>query len=146
MFNFPAAYYQVKLKFSSRPYLVLITVAGLYEPTHMPLGAAGAPATQQRMVDRLLAGMEWSCALAYLDDMMVFSRTFDKHMKHLRQLFKQAKKGSLQFIPQKCRLCHLKTRYLGCRVTKKALRPDPGKTNALRDVAVPKDVRSVRSS
>ena len=110
----------------------------------MPFGAAGAPATQQRMADNLLAGMKWICALAYLDHVMVFSQTFEDHLKHLKQLFERARKGSLHVKPQQCRLYHPETNYLGFLVSAFGIRPDPAKVAALRDFPVPKDLKAVR--
>ena len=58
VFDFPNAYWQIEVKPASRKYLAFITPDGLYEWKRMPFGAAGAPATQQRMVDKLLANMK----------------------------------------------------------------------------------------
>ena len=113
IFDFPAAYYQVEVEKSSRPYLAVITPDGHYQPTRMPFGVAGAPATLKRMIDRLLAGMKWTCALACLDDVIVFSNTFEDHVSQLRKFFECARKSSLHFKPQKCRLCHPETKYQG---------------------------------
>ena len=111
----------------------------------MSFGVAGAPATLQRMIDKLLACMKWTCALAYLDDMIVFSNTFEDHASQLRKLFERARKGSLHFKPQKCRLCHPETKCLGYLVSATDVRPDPARTAALEHFPIPKEVRGVRS-
>ncbi|KAL8430034.1 hypothetical protein Efla_001389 [Eimeria flavescens] len=111
----------------------------------MPFGAAGAPVTQQRMVDNLRAGMKWSCALAYLDDVIVFSNTFKEHVTHLRKLFSRATQGSLHFEPQKCRLCHPETRYLGFLVSAEGVRPDSAKTAALEAFRKPINIHRLRN-
>lgn len=145
LFDFPSAYYQIEVEPKSRPYLAFITPDGHYQPTRMPFGAAGAPATQQRMVDRLLAGMKWICALAYLDDVMIFSNTFEEHLTHLRKFFERVRKASLHLKPQKCKLCHPETSYLGFLVSATGVKPDPAKTAAIRDFKQPKDARGLRS-
>lgn len=62
----------------------------------MLFGAAEAPATQQRMMDRLLADLKWVCAVAYLDDTVIYSDTFEQHLAHLEALFMRIEKGTLQ--------------------------------------------------
>ncbi|KAL8424714.1 hypothetical protein Efla_001291 [Eimeria flavescens] len=71
LFDLPAAYYQMELEEPSRPVLAFQREDGHSQPTRVPFGAARAAATQQRMVDNLLAGMKWSCASAYLDERML---------------------------------------------------------------------------
>ncbi|KAL8439010.1 hypothetical protein Efla_002419 [Eimeria flavescens] len=103
LFDFPAAYYKAEVEERARPFRAFQTQDGHYQPTRMPFGAAKAPATQQRMVDNLLAGMKWSCALACLDDVIVFSNTFEEYLTHLRKLYIRATQRSLHFKPEKCR-------------------------------------------
>ena len=74
---------------------------------------------------------------------MVFSM-FDKHMKHLRHQIKRAKKALLHFKPQKWRLSHPETRYLGFLITEEGVRPEPKTPKALREFLVPKNVRPVK--
>lgn len=79
-FDFPSAYWQIPVAEESRKYTAFITRDGLYEWLRMPFGASGASSTQQRMVDKFVAGMKWRCALAYLDDVMIFSNSFEEHL------------------------------------------------------------------
>ena len=50
----------------------------------------------------VLAGLEWKCWFAYLDDILVTSRTFEKHMSHLAEVFHQLRKADLCLKPKKC--------------------------------------------
>ena len=87
LFYFLHAFWQIEAHSSARKFLAFITPDGLYEWTRMPFGSAGAPATQQRMIDMLLAGIKWVCAIAYLDDTIVFSDSYAAHINHLEILF-----------------------------------------------------------
>lgn len=145
VFDFPSAYWQIEVDEESRKFLAFITPDGLYEWTRMPFGAAGAPATQQRMVDKLLAGMKWISALAYLDDVVIFSSTFADHLKHLELFFKRVKEANLQLQPLKSRLCQRETGYLGFLVSAEGVRPDPAKTEPIKSFPTPKDKKAVRS-
>lgn len=144
VFDLPKAYWQVEIEESSRKYLAFITPDGLFEWTRMPFGAAGAPATQQRMMDKLLAGLKWVCALAYLDDVVIYSDTFEQHLAHLETFFMRCEKGVLQLQPIKSKLCRRHTRYLGFIVSADGVKPDPATTDPIRNFPLPKDKRAVR--
>lgn len=60
---------------------------GLYQPTQMPQGLANAPATFQRLIDNTLHSFKSTCILVYLDNINIYSKTFDKHLKDLRLVF-----------------------------------------------------------
>ena len=93
-FDLLKAYWQIPVHKNTRKYLAFITPDGLYEWLRMPFGIAGAPAVQQRMRDTLLAGMKWTSAPAYLDDVVKYSKTFQEHLCHLEALFKRCADGT----------------------------------------------------
>ena len=144
VFDLLKAYWQIEVEPASRKHLAFITPDGLYEWTRMPFGAAGAPATQQRMIDKLLAGLKWVCAIAYLDDIVVFSDTFDEHLAHLEALFSRCASAQLQLQPIKSTLCQKETHYLGFIVSARGVCPDPAKTDPIAKFPVPSDKKGVR--
>ena len=79
----------------------LITPQGLFQPTCMPQGLCNAPATFQQCMDTVLGDLKMSCVLVYLDDINVFSRTFNEHVLHLEEVFKRLAKANLKLKPKK---------------------------------------------
>lgn len=77
-------YRQVSLHPSSKPLTAFRTPLGLYQFTVLPFGLHGAPATFQRLMDRVLYGCE-SFASAYIDDVVIFSHTWVDHLQHVKQ-------------------------------------------------------------
>ena len=71
---------------SSREKTAFITRRGLYEFVRMPFGLSNAPATFSRVVNLILAGMNWETVLAFLDDICVLGRDFAEHLENLRWL------------------------------------------------------------
>ena len=71
-----SCYWQVEIDETSTPITAFVTHRGLFECTVMPFGLANAPATFQRLMDIVLAGLKWQCCLVYLDDIIVYSTTF----------------------------------------------------------------------
>ncbi len=77
-------YWQVPLDPSSKPYTAFRSPTGLYQYTVMPFGLHGAPATFQRLMHHVLAGCE-QYAAAYLDDVVIYSGSWQEHLQHLGQ-------------------------------------------------------------
>lgn len=109
----------------------------------MAFGIAGALAAQQRMMDTLSAGMKWiSAPLAYLDDIVVISKTFDEHLCHPESLLKRRHEGTLQLNPAKSTLCRRESAYLGFIVSAKGAKPNPTEIKLI--LAAPKGRKAVR--
>lgn len=88
-FDCNKGYYQIPTTRRAAKRLAFRTQEGLYEPLRMPFGAKGAPAAFQRMMDSLLAEGRWIWTLAYIDDVIVYSKTFDEHVKHVEWVLNQ---------------------------------------------------------
>lgn len=76
-------YHQVPVDEESQAKLAFRNHLGLFQPTVMPFGAKGAPACFQRMMDLVLGAAKWAYAIVYIDDIIVYSRSFDDHLQHL---------------------------------------------------------------
>ena len=76
-------YWQVPVAEEDRTKTAFITPRGLYQFKMMPFGLCGAPATFQRMMDQVIRGMH-KFASAYLDDLIIFSTTWEDHLTHLK--------------------------------------------------------------
>ena len=78
-----SGYWQVEVKPEDRPKTAFSTTSGHYQFCTMPMGLSGAPATFQRLMDLVLCGLHWRSILVYLDDIIVFARTFQEHQDYL---------------------------------------------------------------
>ena len=82
-----SGYWQIDLPEEEQEKCAIIVQSGLYQPTRMPQGLSNAPATFQRAMDSIMSDLKQSCILVYLDDINVFSKTFNDHLNHLEQVF-----------------------------------------------------------
>ena len=83
-----AGYWNVPIAEEDREKTAFVTYeGGLFEFLVLPFGLCNAPATYQRLMELVLAGVNWDFCLAYIDDVICFSRTFEEHLGHLRQIF-----------------------------------------------------------
>ena len=82
-----SGYWQVELEPNSRAKTAFTTHCGLYKFNRMPFGVCNAPATFQRLMQVVLAGLEWDCCFVYIDDILVASKSFKEHLRHLQLVF-----------------------------------------------------------
>ena len=84
-----SGYWQVEIHPGGREKTAFCTSEGLYEFNVMPFGLCNRPATFQRLMNSLLAGIQWSSCLVYLDDITVLGKTLQDHLQHLPQVFQR---------------------------------------------------------
>ena len=96
-------------------------------------------------MDAVLAGLKWNILLVYIDDVLVYSPTFETHLQDLEKVFDRLIEANLQLKPSKCHLFQRELVYLGHLVSAEGIRPDPKKVKAILEMPVPKDVTGVRS-
>ena len=96
-------YWQIKVNEESRAKTAFVTHEGLYEFRVMPFGLCNAPATFQRVMQRMLSGLDEFCNV-YIDDILVFSRNLGEHKKHLEIVFERLRNYNLKLHPTKCQL------------------------------------------
>ena len=79
----------------------------------MPFGLCNAPATFERVMDRVLQGLRWSCCLVYLDDIISFGSTFGDALDNLTLIFERLRAYGLQLKSTKCHLFQSSMPFLG---------------------------------
>ena len=117
----------------------------LYEFNQVPFGLCNAPATFSRLMDRVLSGLHWETCLFYLDDIIVFSSTWEEHLARLRQVFERLRHADLKLGAEKCAFAAKEVSYLGHRVTEEGLLPDSALLAAIREIPPPKTATEVPS-
>ena len=114
----------------------------LYEFNQVPFGLCNAPATLSRLMDRVLIGLH---CLFYLDDIIVFSSTWEEHLARLCQVFERLRHADLKLGAEKCAFAAKEVSYLGHRVTAEGLLPDSALLAAIREIPPPRTATEVRS-
>jgi hypothetical protein len=139
-------FWQVGVKPSDRPNTAFsIPGSGLWQFVAMPFGLVNSPQTFERLVERVLAGLSWKICLVYLDDIIVFSKTFDEHLVNLEKVCQRLREANLKLSPNKCTLLQKKFTFLGHIVNKDGIATDPDKIKSVKDWPVPKNVKQIRS-
>ena len=144
MLDLSRGYWQVPVAEESRPMTAFVTPYGLYQFRMMPFGLSGAPATFQRLMDTVLRGLEPFCA-AYIDDIVVYSDTWEDHLRHLQTVFLSLQEAGLTAKPRKCQFAMFRCSYLGHVVGSGEVRPEQGKVQAVEAFYVPQTKKEVRT-
>lgn len=110
----------------------------------MPFGLCNTPATFQRLMQVVLAGLELDCCFVYFDDILVASKSFEEHLHHLQLVFDRLHIAGLRLKPTKCLFLCEEVPYLGYVISKHGIRPDPMKTDKVRNFPTPTDPTKVR--
>ncbi|MCI0562406.1 MAG: reverse transcriptase domain-containing protein [Nitrososphaera sp.] len=139
------AYFQIPLTKESREITAFIVpTKGLFHFTRMPYGLTKAPATFQRLLDRLIGPAMDPYAFAYLDDIIIATRTFEEHLHRLRRVLRTIYQAGLTINPEKCKFCCSEVKYLGFVVNQDGLQVNPDKVTPVVNYPVPKTVKQVR--
>ncbi len=140
-----AGYWQIPMHEKSKEMTAFVSESGLYQFEVMPFGLKTAGATFQRFMDAVLAGLKWKSLLVYLDDIVIFSRTFEEHMKDLSEVFQRLRASGLQLNRSKCHFLKEEFTYLGHIVSEEGIRPDPKKIEAILKMPTPTNQTTTRS-
>ena len=108
-----AGYFQIPMEQSSKEKSAFITDQGLFQFNVMSFGLTNAPATFQRYMDAVLAGLKWNILLIYIDDILVFSPTFEDHVRDVNDVFDRLLEANITLKPSKCNLFQHELLYLG---------------------------------
>ena len=96
----------------SRHKTAFVTPWGLYEWVRLPMGLKIAPGKFQRFMEHCLDGLRDEICIPYIDDIIVFSKTFEDYVDHIRQVLRRLRAHGVELKPKKCRLFNKEVNYL----------------------------------
>jgi transposase InsO family protein len=142
--DFTNGYYHIDLDDDAIQKSAFVTAEGLYEFTKMGMGLVSSPATFVRMVTQVLGNLLWNRCMAYLDDVLVYSETWEQHLFDLSLVLAKLLHANLKLKPSKCSFASKRMDYLGFIVDQDGLHPDPAKIEKMVSYPRPKDVKGVQ--
>ena len=126
---------------SSIPKTAFTSPLGKYEYIKVPFGLAQAPTYFQELMKGVLK--DFSFTIAYLDDIIIFSRMAEEHLSHIRQVFEKLRNAHLLMKHSKCHFFTKEIQHLRHILSTKGIRPLPSKTQTINNMHPPKTAKKV---
>ena len=137
-------YWQIPMEETDKEKTAFTSPLGLFQFTTMPFGLSGAPATFQRLMDKVLRGTS-GFAGVYLDDIIVYGNTWSEHLKNLEIVLQKVQEAGLTLKLKKCNFGVSECTYLGHRIGRGGVLPENSKVKAIQGMPIPRTKKQVRS-
>ena len=140
-----SGYWQIPMTPEDMEKTAFCTRKGNFEFRLMPMGLINASYTFQKMMQLVLSGLQWQICMLYLDDVIVYPKSFKKNLQNLRSVMDRFRTEGLKLKPKKCHFCKPEVLNLGHVVGKDGIKPNPDKVETIKNHPVPKNCNEVRS-
>ena len=137
-------FHQIKMHPKSKAKTAFSTPFGHYHFNRMPFGLKNAPATFQRLMDRVLSGLQGIELFVYMDDIVIYASSLEEHTRKLLTLLERLDKANLTLQPEKCFFLRKEVCYLGHTITRDGVKPDPKKVEAVRRFPQPRNAKNIK--
>ena len=136
------AYHFIPIREADIPKTTICTPFGNFEYLRMPFGLRNAASTFQRYVDSLFRDMDF--VVCYLDDIIIFSDSNDKHLHHVSAVCKRLEEEGLRVNNRKSVLVADEVSFLGYHVSSAGIKPLPDRVAALQQLSPPTDNKTLQ--
>ena len=141
-FDGQSGYHHMGLSAKARPKSAFVTPTDKYEFTRCPFGLMQAPAYFQRLINKVLVGLDF--AFGYLDDILIYSPDVPTHLVHMRQLFQRLREADLKLNREKCNFFKSHIQYLGHLISGEGIKPLPEKLESIKEMPPPTTPKEVK--
>ena len=142
-FNLHAGYHHISLEEESIPKTTFTSPFGKYKYLKVPFGLAQALAYFQELKTKVVKGLPFT--KAYLDGIIIYSKSAKEHLDHLQQVFHILWNAKLTMKWNKCHFFGKEIQYLGHILSNTTIKPLPSQTAAIKPINPPKTAKQVRA-
>ena len=138
-------FWQIEIAEEDKHKTAFTSPLGHFEWNRLPFGLNHSPATFQRALNDVLRPVLNKFAMVYLDDIIIYSKTFDEHLQHLNIVFELLRNAGFKIRLDKCKFIKEKMKYLGFIVSNEGISPDPKGIQPILNYKAPKNIDQLRS-
>jgi hypothetical protein len=139
------AYHRLRIREGDEWKTAFRTRYGHYEYLVVPFGLTNAPAAFQAYINRCMTGLMDTICVVYLDDILVYSKTRQQHVKDVKEVLNRLREFQLYASLEKSEFFVDHTEFLGYQVTPNGVTIDPERTQTIQEWPEPRTVAEVRS-
>lgn len=139
-----SGFHQVRMNQTDIEKTAFSVLGNHYEFKRMPFGLKNAPSTFLRLMNRTLGKLIGHICLCYMDDIIVYSKTKDEHLKHLKEIFEILQESNMRIQMDKCKFMKREIKFLGHIVNGNGIQPDPDKVEAIKKIIIPKTTKQIK--
>jgi len=132
-----SGYFQIPVKESAKDKTAFISWEGQFAYNFMSFGLVNAPSTFQRTMDTVLAGLKWNSCQVYLDDIIIYSPTFEKHLIDVIAVLTRLRESGFKIKSSKCHFAVAEVVWLGHLLSKEGIRANPEKIELITNWEIP---------
>lgn len=144
VFDLPSGFHQIPMAEEDAKKTAFSTPYGHYEYKRIPFGLKNAPATFQRLMDKVLSGLQGIEIFVYLDDIVIYASSLKEHAQKFNKLAERLRNANLKLQPDKCEFLRNEVTYLGHVISEAGVKPDPKKIDAVKHFPRPKNAKSIK--
>ena len=145
LLDLKSGYWQIPMDKDSKQKTAFSTHQGSFQWNVLPFGLMNAPSSFQMLMSQVFQGMTFKHLIIYIDDLLVYSKSFAEHLEHLQAVFDRLRGARLKLHPKKCNFALTEVMYLGHVLTTKGVKVDEKKIEVIKNYPIPKSVKDVRS-
>lgn len=140
-----SGYHQIRMEPESIPLTAFRTRDGLFEFLVLPFGLCNAPSAFMNLINDVLRPYINRFVCAYLDDILIYSKSLEEHLVHLRKVLTTLREHKLYAKLYKCEFCRASVDFLGHVVSPNGFQMEHTKTESIRMWSTPKTKKDVQS-
>jgi hypothetical protein len=137
-------YWQIRIAEADVHKTSVRTPLGSYEFLVMPFGLTNAPATFQKFMESALRPFLMKFCMVYIDDIIIYSKTAEEHMEHIRLVLEALDKEKIKIKLSKCNFFRTSLDFLGHVISRNGIKPQPKKIEAIQKWPQPTSVNEVQ--
>lgn len=140
-----SAFWSIPLRIEDRQKTGFVTQDGHYQWTCLPFGLKTSPAIFQRILSNILRNNNLKDFTEnYIDDILIFSKSFEDHVNHIEKVLKAIKKEGFRLKFQKCTFAASSVKYLGHIIGNNTVKPLKDNLISIRNFPTPKTQKNIR--